>query len=95
MGMKWTVLVGVEKMSGATMATALPEKGGGDKFMLDKCLEWLEENGDKENSVVVKSDQEPTIRSLVQGIIGFRPEGRTIPEEAPKKRAASESSGSN
>ena len=87
MGMRWTVLVGVEKMSGATMATALPEKGGGDKFMLDKCLECLEENGDKENSVVVKSDQEPAIRSLVQGIIGFRPEGRTIPEEAPNKKS--------
>ena len=28
------------------MATALPEKGGGHKFMLDKCLEWLEENRD-------------------------------------------------
>ena len=63
--------------------------------MLDKCLEWLEENGDKENSAVVKLDQGMAIRFLVQGIIGLRPEERTIPEEAPKKRAASESSGSN
>ena len=32
LGMKWTVLVGVEKMSGATMATALPEKGRGEQI---------------------------------------------------------------
>ena len=77
------------------MATALPEKGGGHKFMQDKCLKWLEENGDSENAVVVKTDQEPAIKSLMQAIMKYRPEGWTIPEEAPRKRVPGESAGSN
>ena len=94
-GYRWTVLFGKERVSGARVAVIVPAKGGGDQYMLDKVMACLEENGDKETAIVVKTDQENCIRYLVQGVIWARPEGRTIPKEAPKKRAVGDSSGSN
>ena len=32
--------------AGASMAVTIPSKGGGDQFMMDRVMEWLEENGD-------------------------------------------------
>ena len=52
-------------------------------------------NGDSENTIVVKTDQEPAIRSLMQAITKYRPDGKTVPEEAPKKRVPGENAGSN
>ena len=72
------------------MAAAVPQKGGLGKYGTDKCLEFIEENGDKEGSVIVKTDQEASIEYLVKDLMFERPEGKTISEEAPKQ-----SSGSN
>ena len=72
------------------MATAVPNKGASGRFATDKCLEFMEENGDGDNNVIVKNDQEPSIQYLLKDIRDQRPEGRTIPEESPVK-----SSGSN
>jgi len=72
------------------MATAVPNKGASGRFATDKCLEFMEENGDGDNNVVVKKDQEPSMEYLFKDIRDQRPEGRTIPEESPVK-----SSGSN
>ena len=38
-------------MSKNTMATAIPDKGGGNRFAVDQCIEFLEDNGDRENIV--------------------------------------------
>ena len=46
-GFKWTVLVGKERGSKAWMATTVPMKGSSGRFSVDKCMEFLEENGDK------------------------------------------------
>ena len=54
MGYKWTVLVGKERGSGMIMATTVPMKDGGHRVTVDKCFEFMEENGDKVNKVVVK-----------------------------------------
>ena len=89
-GYKWTVLVGKEKGSKAWMATTVPMKGSSGKFSVDKCMEFLDENGDREGTILVKTDQEPAIEFLVKELVEARPEGRTIVEESPK-----ESKGSN
>ena len=58
LGFKWTVLVGKERMSKAWMATAVPMKGlSTGRFSVDKCLEFIEENGDAEARILVKTDQ--------------------------------------
>ena len=72
------------------MATAVPMKGSTGKFAVDKCLEFIEENGDHERDIIVKTDQENAINLVVKELIEERGEGKTIPEESPKK-----SSGSN
>ena len=89
-GHKWTVLVGRERDTKMIMATTIPSKGGIGRFATDKCCEFMEENGDKVNKVIVKTDQEPSIAYLIKDLVGRREEGQTIVEEAPV-----ESKGSN
>ena len=50
------------------MATAVPNKGASGRFATDKCLEVMEENGDGDNNVVVKKDQEPSMEYLFKDI---------------------------
>ena len=57
MGFKWVVLVGKERSSGSWMATAVPMKGGTGRFAVDKCGEFIDENGDREGKVLIKTDQ--------------------------------------
>jgi len=88
---KWTVLVGNERGTGSCMASAVPMKGfTTGQFTVDKCLEFIEENGDRERDILVKTDQEPSIEYVVRDLVKERAEGRTIIEESPKG-----SSGSN
>ena len=82
-GHKWTVLVGRERETRTVMATTVPNKGGIGRFASDKCWEFMEENGDKVNKVIVKTDQEPSITYLIKDLVGRREEGQTIVEEAP------------
>ena len=89
MGFKWTVLAGKERKSKSFFATAVPQKGASGRFASDKCIEFMWENGDAEGKVIVKTDQEPSIKFLVNDMIQGRPEGRTIPEEFPVKSIGS------
>lgn len=54
MGFQWSVLVGKEKRSRSVMATTVPNTGGG-KFVDDKCLEFIDENGGRERTTIVKT----------------------------------------
>ena len=89
-GFKWTVLVGRERKTKLWMATTVPMKGSSGRFTVDKVLEYIEENGDAERDIILKNDQEPSIKILNKEVIEGRKEGKTIPEESPVK-----SSGSN
>ena len=83
--------MGKERKSKSVMATAVPTKGFTmGKFVVDKCLDFIDENGDREMNIVVKTDQEPSIEYVVNDLVGERSEGKTVVEESPKK-----SSGSN
>ena len=57
---------------------------------MDKILETIDEVGDARQTIIMKTDQEPSIRALVEDVVAEREDGRTIVEEAPK-----ESKGSN
>ncbi len=46
-GFKVTILAGSERLSGMKFATAVPMKGFSGKFAVDKCLDFIEEVGDK------------------------------------------------
>ena len=69
LGFKWTVLVGKERDGKAIMAETVPHKGGVGRYAADKCVEFMEECGDRENNVIVKTDQEPSITYVVKDII--------------------------
>ena len=86
MGFKWTVLVGKESLSKAFMATTIPTKGGMGHFGIDKCLEFIGENGDSEGDVIVKSDQESSAKFLIKEIVERRAEGRTLVEDVERKK---------
>ena len=89
LGFKWSVLVGKEKGSRSLMATAVPNKGGGSKFVVDKCMEFIGENGDSGVKIIVKTDQEPSVKCVIIDIVEERIEGGTIIEESPVKSSGS------
>ena len=83
-GFKWTILVGREKGTKSWMATTVPMKGSQGTFAVDKCGDFFDENGDRQGTILIKTDQEPAIEHLVKVLVEARPEGRTIVEESPK-----------
>jgi hypothetical protein len=83
LGFKWTVLVGRERGNKSWMATAIPAKGSTGRFAVDKCMEFFEENGDSQGTVILKSDQEPAVELLIKELVEARAEGRTIVEASP------------
>ena len=72
------------------MAAAVPTKGATGKFGVDRCMDFIDENGDREADIIVKTDQEASIKYLIKDLLGERADGKTIVEESPVK-----SSGSN
>ena len=77
LGYKWTILVGKERLSGSFMATALPSKGAHGQFMLDRCLNFIDECGDRTRDIIIKTDQEAAIGYVVKGIVEMRGEGKS------------------
>ena len=82
-GYKLTVLVGKEKITGSVFASAVPTKGSSGMFIVDKAVEFVEETGDSNNTILLKTDQETSIKYFVKDFIEARVEGKTIPEESP------------
>ena len=72
-GFKVTILNGEEAATGMHFSTAVPMKGASGKFSSDKAVEFMEEVGDRSTKVIVKTDQEPSIKYLVKDIIDTRP----------------------
>ena len=91
LGFKLVVLSGREKVTGMYFAAAaVPTKGSLGRFAVDKAVDYIRELGDQEGRILVKTDQEPAIKTWANDLIAARPEGRTIAEESPVQ-----SSGSN
>eukprot|EP00973_Karenia_brevis_P029940 4129076-Karenia_brevis.AAC.1 len=66
------------------MATTVPQKGGRGMFAFDKCLDFLDENGDAKVDILIKSDKEEAMRLLVRSIQEERHQNKTVVEEVPK-----------
>ena len=71
------------------MGTTVPMKGSSGMFTVDKVLEYIEENGDHDRDIIVKTDQENAIEFVVKQLMEARPEGKTIPENSAKQSSAS------
>ena len=85
MGFTWTVLVGRERQTGTWMATTIPTKGGMGQFGVDKSLDFVDECGDRERDINIKSDQESSAKYLVGEIVELRGEGKTKVEGSEEK----------
>ena len=48
--------MGKERKSQSWMAATIPSKRGTGKFAVDKCWNFIEENGDREGDIIVKND---------------------------------------
>ena len=66
-----------------------PNRGASGKAASDKCLDFIDRNGDRERDIRVKTDQDPSIEFLVEEIVTDRNLGKTIVEEAFKKKRGS------
>eukprot|EP00973_Karenia_brevis_P020571 2824703-Karenia_brevis.AAC.1 len=66
------------------MATTVPQKGGRGMFAIDKCFDFIDENGDSKVDILIKIDTEEAMRLLVRCIQEERPSNRTAVEEVPK-----------
>lgn len=86
-----TVLVVKERHTGMTMATVVPSKSTG-RFVTERVLAFLQEIGGLHGDIVMKSDQEPAIKVIAEGVARLKAErgsGRVIPEYSPVGSSAS------
>ena len=72
------------------MTAVVPTKGSTGEFAAKKVIEWINECGDRDADIIVKTDQEPSIKDLVSDVSKNRTGAKTLVEESPKR-----SSGSN
>eukprot|EP00973_Karenia_brevis_P029877 4120005-Karenia_brevis.AAC.1 len=63
------------------MATTVPQKGGRGMFAVDKCWDFISENGDSKMDIFVKSDTEEAMRWLIKCIQEERQGCKTNVEE--------------
>ena len=83
-GKRVTMLVVRERKTKMTMSTAIPTKSTG-KFVVERVIAFMKEVGIENIDVVVKSDQEPSVKHLVDEIGKRKAEagGRWIFECSP------------
>ena len=72
LGFKLVVLTGRERITGMYFATAVPTKGSSGRFAVDKALDYIHEAGDSGNRILVKTDQEPAIRTWIKDLVEAR-----------------------
>ena len=70
-------------MTGTNFATTVPMKGSMGRFVVDKVIDMIDEVGDAKQTITLKTDQEPSVKALIEDIVAEREEGRTVTEESP------------
>ena len=83
LGCKVTVPVGRERVAGTNFATTVPMKGSIGQFVLDKMMDMIDEVGDARQTIIIKTDQESSVKALIEDIVKEREDGRTVVEESP------------
>ena len=84
-----TILVMRIKSARMTCATAVAKKGSTGAFAEKRAVAFLREVGLEAADVIVKTDQEPAVKMLAEGIARRRPLARTVVEESPVRSSAS------
>eukprot|EP00973_Karenia_brevis_P065352 9079534-Karenia_brevis.AAC.1 len=80
------------------MATTVPQKGGRGMFAVDKCIDFIDEVGDRKRDILIKSDTEEAMRMLKrceddEEADGEVPEGVTEEEREQEKGIVQPESG--
>ena len=65
-------------------AVVVPSKGSTGRYAARMVIDLIEECGDEDRAIIVKSDQEPAIQFLVDDVCMSRTGAKTIVEQAPK-----------
>ena len=79
-----TVLVVIERYTKMKKAVVVPNKGSTGSYAARMAIELVNECGDRDRDVILKSDQEPAIKFLIDDVCVNRTGARTILELAPK-----------
>ena len=66
-----TALVGRERAMGVYFAIAVPMKGSMGNFTVDKVIDMIDEVGDEIQTVTIKTDQESSLKALVDDVVAF------------------------
>ena len=82
-------MVAIERHSKMKKAVVVPSKGSTGTFAAGMINELIQECGDKDRDIILKTDQEPAIQFLVDDICTARTGARTIKELAPKNSKGS------
>lgn len=83
-GQKLTVLAVVERHTKMKRMVVVPAKGSTGRYASGVVMEFIEECGDKDRPIIIKTDQEPAIKFLVDDICVARTGAQTIVEQAPR-----------
>lgn len=83
------VLVVIERYTKMKKAVIAPSKGSTGSYATRMVMYFITDCGDKDRDTIVKTDQEPTIKFLVDDLCSGRIGARTIVELAPKNSKGS------
>ena len=83
-GERLTVLVIIERYTKMKKAVVVPSKGSTGSYAAGMVNELIDECGDKDRDIIVKTDQEPAIQFLVEDVCLSPTVAKTIKEVAPK-----------
>ena len=67
-----TILVAREKLSKMMMATVVPLKGASIEFPVKRCLAFLKEIGLEGSDIILKSDQENSVKDVLNALASRR-----------------------
>ena len=88
-GQRMTILVVVERHTKMKKAVVVPSKGSTGRYAARKVLDLINECGDKDRPVILKTDQEPAIKFLVDDVCMTRTGAKTIVEQVPVRSKGS------
>ena len=70
-------------------AIEVPTKGADGSFAARKVVEFIEKCGNRDADIILKTDQKPAIKFLVDDVMKNRTGAKTILEMAPKRSKGS------
>ena len=82
-GRRLTILVITEKTTRMRKGIVVPAKGSSGTYAAREVLSFIKECGDQNNTIVIRTDQEPAIRCLVEDVRVARTGAKTLVEESP------------